>query len=104
MPGWDGRGPWFGGGPGTGWGTGPCGAGYRRGRGFRRGFGFGIGFGFGRGWGGFGGYAPYPAPGAGAYPAMDPADEKQALQEELGALEAEMKAIRERLDSMEKDV
>jgi predicted nuclease with TOPRIM domain len=35
---------------------------------------------------------------------MDPADEKQALQEELGALEAEMKAIRERLDSMEKDV
>jgi predicted nuclease with TOPRIM domain len=33
---------------------------------------------------------------------MDPVDEKQALQEELNALEAEMKAVKDRLDSMEK--
>lgn len=101
MPGWDGRGPWFGSGPGTGWGMGPCGAGYRRGRGFRRGAGFG---GFGRGWSGrYWGYAPYGAPWAQPYPAMDPADEKQALQEELSALEAEMRAVKDRLDSMEKE-
>lgn len=103
MPGYDGRGPWFGGGPGAGWGMGPCGAGYRRGRGFRRGSGFGRGFGFGRGWTAPWAAGPYAAPFAGAYPAMDSADEKQALQEELSALEAEMKAIKDRLDSMDKD-
>ena len=79
---------------------GPCGAGYRRGRGFRRGAGFG---GFGRGWFGRWGYAPYGAPWARPYPAMDPADERQALQEELSALEAEMRAVKDRLDSMEKE-
>ena len=101
MPGWDGRGPWFGSGPGTGWGMGPCGAGYRRGRGFRRGAGFGRDF--GRGWFGQWGYGPYAAPWGGAYPAMDPVDEKQALQEELSALEAERKAVKDRLDSIEKE-
>ena len=96
MPGYDGRGPWFGGGPGAGWGMGLCGAGYRGWRGSRRGAGFGRGFGFGRGW------VWNAAPFAGSYPAMDPADEKQALQEERSALEAEMKATKDRLDSMEK--
>jgi predicted nuclease with TOPRIM domain len=34
---------------------------------------------------------------------MDPVDEKQALQEELSALEAEMKVVKDRLDSIEKE-
>ncbi|MBP7078867.1 MAG: DUF5320 domain-containing protein, partial [Synergistales bacterium] len=68
--------------------------------GFRRGAGFG---GFGRGWFGHWGYASYGAPWARPYPAMDPADERQALQEELSALEAEMRAVKDRLDSMEKE-
>ncbi|HRV71006.1 MAG TPA: DUF5320 domain-containing protein [Thermovirgaceae bacterium] len=106
MPGWDGRGPWGGTGPGTGWGLGPCGAGAMRGRGFRRagrfGGGFGYGRGFGPGWGAPWGAAPY-----GGYPApwqnVDPADEKAALEDELGALEAQMKEVRDRLDRIEKE-
>jgi predicted nuclease with TOPRIM domain len=34
---------------------------------------------------------------------MDPADEKAALEGELGALEAQMKEVRDRLDRIEKE-
>lgn len=104
MPCFNGRGPWSGTGPGTGWGMGPCGAG--RGRGFRRTAFFGRGPGFGRGFGagwenswGAASYAPYP----GAYPSMDPADEKAALEDEMNALEAHLKEVRNRLDSIGKE-
>jgi predicted nuclease with TOPRIM domain len=34
---------------------------------------------------------------------VDPADEKAALEDELGALEAQMKEVRDRLDRIEKE-
>ncbi len=70
MPKFDGTGP-LGYGPGTGCGLGPCGAGV----GFRRGFGRG-----------FGGRRFYTK-----------GEESEILKDEAGALESELKAIRERL-------
>jgi len=83
MPRFDATGP-SGFGPGTGRGMGPCGAGmgYGRGRGFGRGFG-----GFGR----FGGYnSPYPT-------RITKEEETEMLNNEVGALEEELKAMQERL-------
>ncbi len=37
----------------------------------------------------------------GKYPSMNPADEKAALEDELRALEAQMKETRDRLDRIE---
>jgi len=34
---------------------------------------------------------------------MDPASEKAALEDELGALETQMKEVRDRLDRIEKE-
>jgi len=74
MPRYDGTGP-LGFGPGTGWGMGPCGLGMD----WRRGFGRG----FGRFWR-FG-------------PQISKKEEKEALEEEVGILEDELKTIKERL-------
>ena len=82
MPGFDGTGPW-GLGPGSGWGLGPCGAGmaFRRGRGR----GFGRGFGWRRFWG-----YPYQ-------PQITKKEEKEILEDEVLALEEELKGIKARL-------
>ncbi len=80
MPRFDGTGP-LGSGPSTGWGLGPCGAGM----GWRRGGGRGRGFGWRRFWG----YYPTPTP--------TKKEEVEALSEEAGILEEELKAIKSRL-------
>ncbi|MFC1789825.1 DUF5320 domain-containing protein [Patescibacteria group bacterium] len=78
MPRYNGTGP-LGAGPGTGWGMGPCGAGMGLRR--RRGKGWG-GCGFGRFWG---------------QPQITKKEETEMLTEEAGALEDELKAIKERI-------
>jgi len=107
MPYGDGTGP-VGAGPMTGRAAGYC-AGYGMPGYMNRYAGYGLGrgrgFGFGRGWGrGVGrgfrwhGYAyPYPA-----YP-VSAADEKEILKRQTSALEAELKAMKERLDELEKE-
>lgn len=85
MPRFNGRGP-RGMGPGTGWGLGPCGGG--------RAWGRGVGFGR-RGY--FAESAPYIAPMQ-----SDPEDEKVFLADQLEYLESEVKAVRRRMDELDK--
>jgi hypothetical protein len=66
------------------------GAGY--GRGFGRGFGFGAGY--GRGWG-----VPY---GATPFAPLTSQSEKELLDRQTELLEAELQAIRKRLDDLNK--
>jgi hypothetical protein len=69
--------------------------------GFPRGGGRGRAFGGGRGWGwrsGFYGYPSYAPP----YPQPTAGEEKEILQDELAALEEEMKAIKTRMSELEK--
>ena len=105
MPYGDGTGP-SGQGPMTGRGRGPCGrgygpsggygAGYGRGFGRGRGFGFGRGCGFGRAYYGNYGYdSPYQGPVV-----LTKEEEKQILEEELKAVEAEKAAIEKKLKEM----
>ncbi len=77
MPRCNGTGP-GGFGPGTGWGMGPCGGGM----GFRRGFGRG----FGRFWR-FGSQ-------------ITKKEEKEMLEEEVGVLEDDLKAIKARISEL----
>ena len=77
MPRYDRTGP-LGSGPGTGWGMGPCGMGM----GWRRGFGRG----FGRFWR--------------SGPQITKKEEKEMLDEEVGILEDELKAIKERISEL----
>jgi len=83
MPRFDRTGP-LGSGPGTGWGLGPCEAGmaWRRGRGWR-------GRGFGRFWGNY----PYQ-------PQTTKKEETEMLTEEAGALEEELKSVKERITEL----
>jgi len=113
MPGGDRTGPW-GLGPRTGRAAGFC-AGYGMpgymnpipGRGFCGwgGGGFGRGMGWGRGfrhrWFWRGGYY-YPPFAYGAPAPLSPEDEKAFLQDQLKALNEEMEAVRQRLESLEK--
>jgi len=113
MPRGDRTGPW-GLGPRTGRAAGFC-AGYGMpgymnpipGRGF---WGWGRG-GFGRGWGRglrhrwlwrCGYWWPYPSFAYGAPAPLSQEDEKAFLQEQLKALNEEMEAVRQRLESLEK--
>lgn len=85
MPRFNGRGPRRMG-PGTGWGLGPCGGG--------RAWGCGVGFGR-RGY--FGERTSYIAPMQTA-----PEDEKVFLADQLEYLESEVKAVRRRMDELDK--
>lgn len=100
MPGLNGTGP-LGQGALTGGGRGPCGRGLARGfgAGYGRGYGMGYGMGYGRGFGrGFGrglGRGPVMQPaGYGA-----PADDRQAMEQRLAALEEEARLVREQLET-----
>lgn len=104
MPAGDRTGP-MGMGPMTGRGAGYCGGqgspGWGSGAGFGRGYGRGGGFGFrggfgGRGRGMRGGYGWGPV-GPGAAPAMD---EDAALRQRADLLQAELDAVRRRLDDL----
>lgn len=77
MPGFDKTGPVWGGGPQAGWGYGPCGFGRR----------FGRGFGRGARWFGLRSYD----------------NEADFLKEETKNLEEELKAIKERIEKLEKN-
>jgi len=90
MPRFDGTGP-LGLGPGTGWGLGPCGAGMA----WRRGWGRGFGRGFG--WRRFLGYGPWGYP---YQPTITKKEEKEILENEVAALEEELKEIRARLSEL----
>lgn len=86
MPKLDGTGP-RGQGAGTGWGMGPCGAGMGRGRCVG---GRGGGFGWRRFWG----YCPGVVP--------TEKEERKLLEEEVGFLEDELKALKTRLAEIKK--
>ena len=118
MPGGDRRGP-MGAGPRTGRGAGYCAGyatpGYMNPGSGGAGFAYGRGRGGGRGWRnqyyatGMPGWQRasygYPTYGGGPYPyAPEPSaeDEKRMLQEEVGALEQEMEAIRNRIADLDK--
>ena len=129
MPGGDRTGP-LGMGPMTGRAAGYCagygvpgymnpmpGRGFGRGFGFGRGMGWGRGAGFGRGmgwgrrafWGGApvgyvapAAYAPtaYAPPYAPAYGPPTPAEERTVLEGQMGALQAQLDQIKQRLDEL----
>jgi len=80
MPRFDGTGP-AGMGPGTGRGLGPCGAGFRR---------------------GFGRFCPWGyGPGYGPRMYLTRSEELEDLQDEAKDLEADLKAVRERIDELQ---
>lgn len=99
MPGLDGRGP-RGMGPMTGRAQGHCALpasrpGYSTGYGRGRGCGFGLGRGLGRGMG----WWRTSAQGTGREGALE-SNDRQVLQEEAAALEAELQRIRQRIDEL----